>query len=137
MTEEAAKSKFYLGDYEGCLQVIKNSFGTNLSGEIKSIWFRSLIHLGQFDEANSRISPATESALDKALLIYAALWPLRHVLGSGHQKIGKRESQLLEAATGLTEERDEAAVILALIYNWMNDLSEAYRLAAASPTLEA
>lgn len=111
------------------------------SGEIKSLFFRSLVHLNRASEAQrlvARTGNGNQGQLDHALLLYAQVYPHRHLpasLPSGEGDLAQlTDSIISNEGDG---ERDEAAVILSLVHGWRGDLAMAYRLAAQAACLEA
>lgn len=132
MRSSVIQAAFFTGDYQRCCDL---ATAEALTGDVKSLWVRSLLHLGQFDEALSLAS--SEGALDSALRLYASTFPLRN--SEGRTKDGWNEGIFAETerVTGLEGDRDEAAVLLAIVYSWGGRLGEAYRVAAQSASLEA
>lgn len=117
---------------------------TTSGGEVKSLFFRSLVHLNRVNEAQRLVARGGGEAshLDRALLFYAQVYPHRH-LSSSLPAGGGDLAQLTDSVIGSEcagegdNERDEAAVILSLVHDWRGDLTMAYRLAAQAACLEA
>lgn len=127
-----ARSAFFAGDYTGCCEAASRESST---AEVRSIWFRALLNLGQFEEARKLIK-GTTGALDLALSLYATGFPLRNEPNNNNYEWNRLIVQA-EAVGGVEGEQNEAAVILSIIYSWAGKLEDAYRLASQSTLLEA
>lgn len=144
MSIQSVRAKFHCGDYQGCCEeASKVATATTGGGEVKSLFFRSLVHLDRVKEAQRLVTRGGGSAgegshLDQALLFYAQAYPHRHLPASlpagGGDLAQLTESVINEEGE---DERDEAAVILSLVHGWRGDLTMAYRLAAQAACLEA
>jgi tetratricopeptide (TPR) repeat protein len=121
----SSQSAFFAGDYAACVEAASLESST---AEARSLWCRALVHLGRFNDAKSVAK--NNSALDRALYVYADAFSHRN------NSLDSSMLSKLEAASALEGDRDEAAVILATVYNWAGYREEAFRLASQSASLE-
>lgn len=120
-------ASFFSGNYVACCEQAPLE---SSSAMVRSVWFRSCVHLGRVAEAKSLAKGP--GALDAALLLFLEGFPHRDAVEFNWDGLLERA----EEAGTREGDRDEAAVILSIVYGWAGRLEVAYRLAAQSTAVE-
>lgn len=123
------RNAYFAGDYPKCCELARKD---PHNAEVRSLAFRGLLELGRYDEAKT-LTQGRDGALDQSLLLYASTHPSR----DGSSFNWSEALASADSIMALEGDRDESAVILALVYSWAEDYEKAYHLAAQSSALEA